>query len=163
MKFLEKFSDDEIQNLKLSLMRVFNVIADADGKIDKKEVKSLEIFYANADKLKYECVTEIFSELPAPGVLEEQRQLSGLGDREGLRYISALLERKAGHETAVEFKKTLISFGYFVAASSGSFFEHNINDEENSALHLVAKDLDMSLRDLINSKQIHKIIEKISG
>jgi hypothetical protein len=163
MKFSEKFSDDEIQNLKLSLMRVFNIIADADSKIDKNEVKSLEVFSANAGKLNYDCVTEIFSDLPAPGVLEEQRQLSGLGDREGLRYISALLERKAGHETAVEFKKTLMSFGYFVADSSGSLFEHNVNDDENSALHLIAKDLDISLRDLINSNQVHKIIEKINS
>lgn len=162
MKFAEKFSDDEIQNLKLSLIRVFHFIADVDGKIDKKEVKALEIILQNIHNLNYESLNGIFSNSTQLKELEELRQQSGLSDREGLRYISALLDRKASHESAYEFKKSLLAFGFIIAASSGGIFEQKVNDEENNALNLLAKDFEISLRDLMNTNQVQQIIEKIN-
>ncbi|MBX3042932.1 MAG: hypothetical protein KIT33_01670 [Candidatus Kapabacteria bacterium] len=161
MSLMEKFSTDEIENLKLSVIRVFNYIADIDGKIDKKEVTAIETFLKNIRKFNSELLNELFVELPVIGILEEKRSLSGLGDREGLRYISALLDRKIDREEALNFKKSLIALGYFVADSSGSFFEHNISDDENSALNSIAKDLDLSLREMISTKQIQRLIESM--
>lgn len=161
MDIVSIFSDYEVQNLRLSIIRVFNVVANSDNKIDKKELASLDLILTKSKKFESDLARQVFAESTSIGVLQEQCSISVLKDREGLRYVSALLDRKVEREHAVSFKKFLLATAYYVASSSGSFLMDKVSDDEASALNWIAKDLDLPLRELLNSNQLTNIIEKI--
>ncbi len=155
------FSDYEVQNLRLSIIRVFNIVADSDGKIDKKEMVSLDLILTKSKKFECDLARQVFAESLSKEALQEQSSMSVLKDREGLRYVSALLDRKVEREQAMSFKKTMLAVGYYVASASGCFLQDKISDDETSALNMIAKDLDLPLRELLSSNQLKNIIEKI--
>lgn len=155
------FTEDELLNIKLAPIRVFNLVADADGKIDKKEIHSLEILFSKSSRFDSEIAKDVFADLPSIGVLQEQRDLTSLKDREALRYVSAFLDRKVDREPAIDFKKVLLAMGLYIANASGGFFQEKIHHDEESALNSIAKDLDLSYRDLLNSNQLSIILEKL--
>lgn len=163
MDLLSIFSADEVQNLRLSIIRVFNIVANSDGKIDKKELANLDLVLSKSKNFDSDLARDLFSSPVSISTLQEQRDLSGLKDREGIRYISALLDRKMERELAIPFKKTLIAIAYYIASASGGFLQHKVNDDESSSLNLLAKDLDLSLRELLNSNQLTNIISKITN
>jgi tellurite resistance protein len=162
MQLSEILSEGEINELVLAPVRIFHLIAEADDKIDKKEIKSFEYFLANAKKLDSELSLFCFNKVSNMSQLEELKSLSKIGNRESLRYISGFLGRKVEREIAIDYKITLIALGYYIAFSSGSFLAHKVSDDESDVLSSICKDLDLSYRELLSSNQIQKILDKIS-
>jgi hypothetical protein len=161
MELSEMFTDDEILNLRLAASRVFNLISENGEKLDKKEVRAYEKFISKARRLEIELAVELFTGMDKFQVLDEQRKSSGLDDREGLRYISALLDRKSERDVAVDYKKTLLALGYYIANASGSIFGDKVDDDEITELILIGNDLELSYREMFNSNQIQRIISMI--
>lgn len=157
----EIFEEDEILNLRLAASRVFNLISDNGDKVDKKEIRAFEKFISKARRLESELAKELFAGMSSFNVLDEQRKSSGLDDRDGLRYISSLLDRKLERELAIDFKKTLLALGFYIANASGSIFGDKVDDDETSELILIGNDLELSYREMFNSNQIQRIISMI--
>lgn len=158
----DALTQDEINALVIAPARIFNLIAKSDDKIDKKEIQSFENFISKFKKLDSILAQECFGRISSISSIEELRQLSAIGDRENLRYISAFLDRKIDHEIAVDFKVTLVAFGYYIAYASGGIFSHKVSDDESEVLNKICKDLDLSLRTLLDAHQIQKILNKIN-
>ncbi|GAB1370282.1 hypothetical protein MASR1M45_03420 [Candidatus Kapaibacterium sp.] len=161
MNLEEVFTSEEISELLIAPARVFNLIGKADEKIDKKESKAYENFILNYKKLDSELARDLFLKISSPDELITKRSNSSMDDRASLRYLSALLDRKLDRDSAVDYKITLVSLGYYVAYSSGGFFEEKVNDDETESLILLCKDLDLTLRELLNSNQIQKLLNRV--
>lgn len=161
MNFKEIFSDDEVNELLLAPFRVFHLVAEADNKIDKKEFSAFEKFLKKAKKFDYELVNFCFNNIQSIQQLEGLKERSIISDHDSLKYISGFLSRKIDREIGVHFKNTLVALAYYIAFSSGSIFSHNVSDDETEVIQRICKDLDVSYRELMNSNQIQKILDKI--
>ncbi len=161
MNFKEIFSDDEVNEILLAPFRIFYLVAEADNKIDKKEFSAFEKFLKNAKKFDYELVNFCFNDIQSVQQLEGLKERSIISDHDSLKYISGFLSRKIDREIGVQFKTTLVALAYYIAFSSGSFFSHNVSDDETEVIQRICKDLDVSYRELMSSNQIQKFLNKI--
>lgn len=161
MNLKEMLSLEEWQILQLSLCAVFFKIADADGKIDRKETSAIEKFYKNHDSLKMSAIKEVISDNDNFDSLYDMFLNFGKSSKEILSQTSFILDSKLESSDANSFKKHLIALGVYIANASGSFFDYKMSDEEMDALKEIGTYLDISVKDLQQTNIILNIIEKI--
>lgn len=152
------FSKDEWKTLQFSIFWVFNTVAQADGKIDKKELDALSHLMKKSAAIINELAREIASTIEKD--FESIKEEFDNDKREiidGLREVSDLLNTKVNPETAVNFKKTLIAIGFYIANASGKWLGNKVSSEESIAIKLAGMNLRLSSAQLEEVPTINEI------
>jgi len=155
MAFKEKFTEQEWQYLEKSPFLVFNAVANADGTIDKKEIKAFHKVLQNYTELQNDLSREILKSV-AENFNEDDVDLSNLNT--DLAKVTKVLETKVSYKDALNFKKTLIALGIHIGNSSGGIFSSKFSDEEVEALKTVGTSLGVSESQLQQSPSIKELI-----
>lgn len=153
------FNSEEIDLLKSSFEYVFQHIADVDDKVDTKESSAFHEFIKKSKNLTSNVAIELLSNYDID--LVKSKSKNGNSYKTNLKLVGELLDRKLDHEEAVEFKKSLIGFGYYIANSSGSFFDHKVSHDEDDALNEVGFAIGISVKDVISSGELNIILNRL--
>jgi hypothetical protein len=162
IEYRKLFSDIDWQTLQFSIFWMFNSVAKADGKIDKKEKESLIRLTQNSSMLENDLAREIVASIN--GYLEGIWVKFEYDKREiidGLREVSNLLNARVSPDEAKNFKKTLIAMGFYVANSSGKWFGSKVCAEEGIAIKLAAQNLRLSTADLDSYPSISHVFDNL--
>lgn len=153
------FTDEEWNILEAAPFWVFNAVADADGEIDKKEVKAFKKVLQNYDEFNNELTTEVLQSIGSKfdeGTTVDPDKMS-----DQLKQVPNILEAKVSYKDALNFKKTLIAIGIHVGNSSGGIFSSKFSDEEVEALKKVGLLLGVSEAQLQQAPSIKELINAI--
>jgi len=161
MALKENYTDSEWAKLENSAFWVFNSVAAADGVIDKREVKAFKRVLQNFSEFGNDLTREVLSSAGLNFQEDNEYDLSKLGD--ALGEVAGILEKKAGKENCLIFKKTLIAIGIHVGNSSGAIFSSKFSDEEVDALKEVGTLLGVTEDELAISPSIKDIIKGIKN
>ena len=163
MAFKEKYSAEEWKTLKYAVMWVFNAVAAADNKIDKKEKKALESVLNNSGKFFNDVAREIFMDINKDFETFNKEFLNEKRDiQTGLQEVSDLLGKHLDDEIALNFKKTLIAIGVFIGHSSGSLFRSNLSDVEVEQIKKIGDMLHVTVGDLEKPPNLQQIIQNLN-
>jgi len=159
MSYKVLFNDKELELIRNSFTIIFELIAESDTKIDKKEKNAYNEFLSNIRKLNSPIINDIFfNDITNAEVLNNNNNKEL---KNSLRLLNEILDLKLEREEQIEFKKILIAFGYYIAQSSGSLFDHKFSDDEEDILNEIGYILNISVRDLFLSGEIEKILNKL--
>ncbi|MFC2132116.1 hypothetical protein ACFLSQ_11845 [Bacteroidota bacterium] len=159
MAFKEKFSPEDWTNLQYAIFWVFNAVAGADNKIDKKEKKALESVIANSGKFFNDLAREVQKGFDK---LHDDFDKLSTSSQDGLKGVSELLKGKVDDDMGLNYKKTLIAIGVFIGHSSGGWFGSKLSDEEVGAVKSVGEYLHVSVADLERSPNLGQIIQNLN-
>jgi uncharacterized tellurite resistance protein B-like protein len=163
MAFKEKYSPDEWRKLQYGIFWVFNAVAGADNKIDKKEKKALEGIISNSGKLFNDLARELYMEIKDGfQIFYNEFENLHLDHEQGLKEINELLHAKIKDDIALNYKKTLIAIGVFIGHSSGSFFGSKLSDEEVTQVKKVGELLNVSVSELERPPSLQQIIQHLT-
>ena len=163
MAFKEKYSPEEWKKLQYALFWVFDAVAGADNKIDKKEKKTLEKIISNSGKFFNDLARELFMEIKDGFEnFYSEFEKQGVKEEKGLNEVVDLLHSKVTDETALNYKKTLIAIGVLIGHSSGSLFGSKLSDEEIAQVKRVGELLQVSVGDLEKSPSLQQIIQSLN-
>lgn len=161
MAIRDSFNDEEWSKLIETPLLVFQAVAGADGKIDKKEKKAFKSALST---------NKVDSEL-ASAVLKDANMKYGSEDDIPDNSLSTIaLKLQDVHETskknidepiATHFKKVMIALGLHIGNSSGGFFGSNLSDEEVDALKKVGNYMNLSVAQLQQSPTVQEIADKL--
>jgi len=164
MSFKEKFTNDEWKKLKNTLFWVFEAVAGADNKIDKKETKALQMLVENSNKFFNDLARELFMELKKEfNEFKAEYDSQHHNYKERLKEINSILEGKVTDETLMNFKKILVAFGVYIGHSSGSIFGSKLSEEEIKQVQIIGDILGLTANDLQKPPDLQQIIQNISG
>jgi uncharacterized tellurite resistance protein B-like protein len=164
MAFKEKYTPEEWRTFQFSPLWVFNAVAGADNKIDKKEAKALDSVVANSGKFFNDLAREIFMEIQKDfehikvDFEKETRSVEA-----GLQEVAQLVEAKVNPEIALNFKKTLIAIGVLIGHSSGGFFGSKLSEEEIAQVERVGELLNVSVKELQKPPDLQQILQNLSS
>lgn len=159
MSIRSTFTDEEWAVLEAAPYYVFNAVADADGEIDRKEVKAFKKVLQNYDEFPNELTQVVLESFGTNYDEDEVKDTSKM--EEDLKKIPTILEEKVSFKDALNFKKTLIAIGIHVGNSSGGIFSSKFSDEEVEALKRVGILLNVSEAQLSQEPSIGEIIKTI--
>jgi uncharacterized tellurite resistance protein B-like protein len=163
MAFKEKYTPAEWKKLQYALLWVFDAVAGADNKIDKKEMKTLEKIVANSGKFFNDLARELFMEIKDSfQAFYDEFEKQSVKEDQGLKEVAELLKGKVLDETALNYKKTLIAIGVLIGHSSGSLFGSKLSDEEVAQVKRVGELLSVSVGDLERSPNLQQIIQSLN-
>ncbi|MGD9170092.1 MAG: hypothetical protein PVI97_08535 [Candidatus Thiodiazotropha sp.] len=135
-----QLNSEEAKVFATAPILVFLLIAAADGKIDKKEVKQFEKILI---KKEYQAIRAMMQMADVSVNDYIQAFLSAKVDYiHELQKITAALDENLSKEQAAAIKLILLSLGKVIAESSGGFlgiFGSKISKEEKIALSLIAQ------------------------
>ena len=152
------FSKDEWKTLQFSIFWVFNTVAQADGKIDKKELDALSHLMKNSSAIINELARDIITTIEIDFLkIKEEFDNDKREIIDGLREVSDLLNSKVNLATVVNFKKTLIAIGFYIANASGKWLGNKVSSEENIAIKLAGMNLRLSSAQLEEVPTINEI------
>src|SRR3989339_1655174 len=152
------FSNDEWKTLQFSIFWVFNAVAKADGRIDKKELDALSHLMNNSSAIINELARDIITTIEKDFTkIKEELDNDKREIIDGLRNVSDLLNTKVNQATAVNFKKTLIAIGFYIANASGKWLGSKVSSEENIAIKLAGMNLRLSAAQLEEVPTINEI------
>ncbi|MCE2595936.1 hypothetical protein K6Y31_14070 [Motilimonas cestriensis] len=142
------FSPEEFDRLKQAPFLIFFLVAAADGKVDKKEMKQFADVLTHPDFLANQTMNRIITNIM--GELPEQlmKLLSQEFDfMEELAALKVIVEQNLSESQANEFKVALLMMGKLIAEASGGFFGFGskISKQEKAALAAIAICLDIQL------------------
>ena len=163
MAFKDKYNVDEWKTLQYAVMWVFNAVAAADHKIDKKENKALESVLSSSGKFFNDVAREIFMDINKnfsafnAEFLKENRDI-----QTGLEQVSEILKENLDDDMALNFKKTLIAIGVFIGHSSGSLFGSNLSEPEVEQIKKIGDMLKVSVGDLEKPPSLQQIIQHLN-
>lgn len=155
-----KFTQDEWNLVSNSFEIVFDLVANVDGKIDKKEVEYLKQYHLMSDKLESELAKEIMNNFEFDETKNNHFNLSN--SKTKLSKIGHIVDYSLEHHDAFIFKHTLISFAYYIASATRSFFSHSISEEEEEIINVVGFALEVSYREMKLSGEINKYLKHLS-
>lgn len=157
----DKFSDAEWESITETPLLVFQAVAAADGKIDKKEKKAFQSAL-QSHKINSELASEVLNDaksrysdidsIPDYSMSTIALKLQGMHD---------ITKSKTDIETAVHFKKVMLALGLYVGNSSGGFFGSNLSDEEVDALKKVGSYMNLSVSQLNESPTVQDIVNQL--
>lgn len=153
------FTDTEWDILEAAPFWVFNAVADADGEIDKKEIKAFKKVLQNYDEFTNDLTREVLESVGTR--YDEGMNVDPSKLEEELKQVPTILEAKVSYKDALNFKKTLIAIGIHVGNSSGGIFSSKFSDEEVEALKKVGLLLGVSEAQLQQAPSIKELINTI--
>lgn len=159
MSVKDTFSSDEWSVLESAPMGVFISVANADGKIDKKEIKAFISVLKNHNEFGNELTQEVLRSVG--NKYDENENFDKVALEENLKKVAEILEQKIDFKEALNFKKTLIATGIHVGNSSGGLFASKFSEEEVEALKKVGSLLGVTESQLQQSPSIRELIQTI--
>ncbi len=166
MSYKTKFTEDEWELMKKSPFIVFNAVAGADDKIDKKEKKALKELVNSSEKVLNQFCREVLIESSKDfeKLREEfENKKIDAGDLEKqLNQIAVILKEKLDKSGSLIFKKVLIAFGVFIGRSSGSLFGSNLSDEEVEEVKRIGDQLEVSPEELQLKPSLDELLQSLA-
>jgi uncharacterized tellurite resistance protein B-like protein len=162
MVYKELFTQQEWKTLQMSVMWVFQAVAGADSKIDKKEKAALQHVIMNSKKVINDLAREVLESIK--NTQESIDEVLAADQREmwhGIKEASAILSKKVEQRIEIGFKKTLISIGIHIGESSGSLFGNKFTGDEVEVVKQIGYLLNVSVADLKQPPTIQQMIESI--
>ena len=136
------FTSSEWKTLQFAPLWVFGAVANADGKIDKKEVDALVLQLSQPAVFKEILVRDVIDTLGKDfGNLFNQFGADSRNVVQGLTDVADILDRKVSPQTAYNFKASMLIIGYNVSESTGKGFlgmGQKALDQKHKALDAVA-------------------------
>ena len=164
MAFKEQFTQQEWRTLQLTVMWVFQAVAGADNKIDKKEKAALQQAMNNSKRIINDLAREVIDSIKSSQ--ENVDDVLAADQREmwhGIREASAILSKKIDPKIEIGFKKTLIAIGVHIGESSGSLFGNKFSKDEVEVVKQLGALLGVSVVDLKQPPTIQQIIESLKA
>jgi len=165
MSFQERFSATDWETLQFGVMWVFRSVAGADGTIDAAEQAAIKKVV-----LSYPCLPSDLAREVGQAVAENLGLLfrKSVGDgrdfKSGLNEVtSILINNKIDPIEIMNFKKSLIAIGFYVANISGDEENTKVSGEEANVLRQIAFKLNLGINDLRISPTIQEIMELLSN
>jgi tellurite resistance protein len=156
--FKKTFNGTEWKILQFSIFWVFNAVARADGKIDKKEIDALSHLMKNSSAIINELARDVVASIEKDfhkiksDFDSDKREII-----DGMREVSDLLNVKVNQKTAVNFKKTLLGIGFYIANASGKWIGSKVSAEESIAIKLAGLNLRLTAAQLEEVPSINEI------
>ena len=142
----EYFHLDDYQKLKNAPYLIFFLVAAADGKVDKKEMKEFIKVLSNPELLKNTLMNKIITDTISRAGEYITEVASGETDFiQELSSLKEIVESNLTESEANDFKLSLFMLGKYIAEASGGFFGFGskISKEEKAALAAIAVCLDI--------------------
>lgn len=137
MIYRNKFTGDEWRTLEMAPIWIFMLVAAADKKLDKKEMKAFAEQIAAAPNHSDDFGLELFRHIHAD-LADLLKEASCEHPLQGLQKVRHLLER-VDQKQAEDYRATLLLIGARVAQSSGALFQKNkVSKSEAIALVVAA-------------------------
>lgn len=156
----ERFSQEDIDYIQSSFEYVFSYIADIDGKIDKNENEVFKSILAKSKHFTSEIAIELLSNYDIEKVRSKSK--NNYSNKDNLKKIAEKIDNRLDREVAIEFKKNLIVFGYYIANSSGSLFDHKVSHDEEDALYELGFAMGISVKEIVRTGELEKIMKKLN-
>jgi hypothetical protein len=159
--FRDLFSQNEWENLEMSVIWMFQAIAGADKKIDVHELDALTFVQANAHKLESELLKEILSSVKynAEYITSfnsfEQREI-----KSGLRAMAELLAKKLNPNDSLIFKKSLLTIGMYIAFASGDVLSSKMSNEESQTIVELALHMKINISQYREEPTVQQLLLK---
>ena len=152
------FSDSEWKTLQFSIFWMFNSVAKADGKIDKKEMDALNHLIENSSAIINDLAWNVISTIKKDFVnIKSEFDKDKREIIDGMREVSDLLNNRVNTKTTIEFKKTLIGIGFYIANASGNWIGSKVSAAEGIAIKLAGMNLRLSAAQLEEVPTIDEI------
>ena len=152
------FTNEEWKTLQFSIFWVFNAVARADGRIDKKELDALSHLMKNSSAIINELARDVITTIELDFTrIKEEFDNDKIEIIDGFRKVSDLLNSKVNQKTIVNFKKTLIAIGFYIANASGKWLGKKVSSEENIAIKLAGMNLRLTAAQLEELPTINEI------
>jgi hypothetical protein len=161
MTYKDKFSSEEWSSLTHTPLLIFQAVAGADGKIDKKEKKAFSSALASnniSQPLSAEVLESAKSQFSESETIPDYT-LSDIALK--LQQVDEALKGNIEQDDSLNFKKTMMALGLHVANSSGGFFGSNLSDDEVNALKKVGSYLNLSVTQLQQSPTVQELADKL--
>ena len=159
----EQFTHQEWITLQFSFIWMFQAIAGADGKIDIDELDAMNFIQVNADSIEDKLTREILKSMNVNfHEVTVRYNIDPRTIRTGLRETANIIENKMGHDSAVDYKKTLLAIGAYVANSSGDAFSSMISNEESQTITELSLYMKLSKDEFRTTPTIWEIMEKLT-
>lgn len=161
MTYKEKFSEEEWSSLTHTPLLIFQAVAGADGKIDKKEKKAFSSALTSnkiSQPLSAEVLESAKSQFSESEAIPDYT-LSDIALK--LQHVDEALKGSIEQDESLHFKKTMMALGLHVANSSGGFFGSNLSDDEINALKKVGSYLNLSVTQLQQSPTVQELADKL--
>ncbi len=156
----EKFSQEDIDYIQSSFEYVFSYIADIDGKIDKNENEAFKSILAKSKHFTSEIAIELLANYDIERVRSKSK--NNYSNKDNLKKIAEKIDNRLDREVAIEFKKNLIVFGYYIANSSGSLFDHKVSHDEEDALYELGFAMGIPVKEIVRTGELDKILKKFN-
>ena len=149
MNIQQSFTPKEWRTLKFAPLWVFNAVADADDRINEREIAAFVSEVEEGDLYNEPLVREVFSSLLKDTEILDQYRADDRNMPGGLAEAAEILDRKVAPEHAEAFKKAILLVGRKVAEALGEdpFLSDRISDEEELSLFRIADILGTSLEE----------------
>lgn len=145
--------------LQFAVMWIFHSVAGADGVIDKKEQQSLKQLATKSKKFKNHLIKELFESMGDNiGNIFRQSMSDPRGPKKGLAEAIKLIESTLPKEDCIDFKKHLITIGFFVANTSGEKDTSKVSVEEANIIANLALALGLKIEDMRQTPTISEIM-----
>jgi hypothetical protein len=133
-----EISPEDREVLVRAPLLVFLLVAAADGKVDKKELRAFESAITNVMTTATPLLREVMAEM----LPQLERHLTDLQERnpvDDLKRLASILDTRYPNE-AEAFKHTLVAIAIQIAESSGGFlgFGSKVSKEEAKSIAGIA-------------------------
>ena len=163
MNLIENFTHQEWTTLQFSFIWMFQAIASADGKIDVGELDAMNFIQQKADTIQNQLAKEILKSMNVNfNEVSVRYQMEPRTIRTGLRETAIIIENKLEHDDAVDFKKTLLAIGAFIANSSGDMLSSMISNEESQTLTELSLYMKLTKEEFRSSPTMIEIMESFT-
>lgn len=163
MNYRDIFEQEEWATLQLSFIWMFQAVAGTDGDIDLHELDALNNIIRKSQNFPNELARQVLT--------IKNYNISNVSFRynsdsrsikAGLKEISSILQ-KVEEPIALEFKKTLLAIGVYIANSSGEWFNYKMSNEETQTLVELSLLMKVSKKDLNTAPTVQDILKYIEN
>ncbi len=162
MAYREMFAEDQWLTLQKAIAWIFEYVSASDGKVDKKEFKSLEVLISKPSAYSSTLTQEVISSIPSSEVLLALKGRDQRGLKDGLDDFAKIIDYTLSKGEAFDVKKDYIAMGMFVAESSGGMFGNKVNYEELDSLAEIGVVINIPVKHLLETSMVDSIVAKLS-
>lgn len=161
MGFKKLFNEEQWKEFQLAVGYVFLLIANADGKIDKKELDAMNRIINSAGRFGMPFPDEILTSIKESGrdILFDAKEAYSPAD-EIFERVS-ITSKIAGLDESTQYRKFLISIGLYIGQVSGKFLQAKLCREEEEVLAEFARKIHFDYKMVTETGIADSIIEKI--
>ncbi len=158
----DKFSNEELKELELSVIWMFLAIAGADKRVDSEEIEALIYIKNNYNKIPNDLLKEIIKVWEFDkDQINDWLKVNDKEIKSKLRKIANILDKKLNKTDSLMFKKTLLALGMYVAYASGDLLSSKMSNIENQTLVELSLFMKIPIKDYRDEPTINTLMTNL--